>query len=40
MMTRDDLIREAQNRRGTLPALVLVYMALVGTLVATAYAIV
>lgn len=40
MITRDDLIREAQNRRGTLPALLLVYLTLVGTLLATAYAIV
>jgi len=40
MLTRDDLIREAQNRGGTFPALALVYLVLVGTLVATAFAIV
>lgn len=40
MMTRDDLIREYRNRRGTLPALFFVYSLLLGTMAATAFAIV
>lgn len=36
MLNRDDLIREYQNRRGTLPGLLVVYGALVGTMIWTA----
>lgn len=37
MITRDDLIREYEaRRRGGLPGLLLVYAAIVGTLLATA----
>lgn len=39
MLTKDDLIREYRNRSGSLPALLLVYGILVGTMVATAAAI-
>lgn len=40
MLTRDDLIREYRSRRGTLPALVLVYGMIVGTMAVTALSIV
>lgn len=40
MITRDNLIREYHARRGTLSALILVYMLLLGTLIVTASAIV
>ena len=40
MLTRDDLIREYRTRRGTLPALLCVYLLLIGTMAATAFAIV
>lgn len=40
MLTRDDLIRENRNRRGSLPALLMVYLIIVGTMAATAFAIV
>ncbi len=39
MLTRDTLIREARARGGSLPALVIVYMAIVGTMAGTAFAI-
>ena len=39
MMTRDKMIREARMRGGNLPALVLVYGVIVGTMVGTALAI-
>lgn len=38
-MTRDDLIREARNRGASWPALVLVYVILIGTMAVTASAI-
>ncbi len=34
-MTRDQLIREIQNKRGTLPALLGVYGLILGTMVLT-----
>ena len=40
MLTRDQLIREYRNRSGSLPALLLVYGIIVGTMLGTAYAIV
>lgn len=40
MLTRDDLIQEARARGGNLPALILVYGAIVGTMVGTAFAII
>ncbi|MEL6279299.1 MAG: hypothetical protein AAF661_09080 [Pseudomonadota bacterium] len=40
MLTRDALIREYRARAGTLPALLILYGVLVGTLVATASTIV
>jgi hypothetical protein len=40
MLTRDDLIREYRARKGTFPALLLVYLMIVGTLALTASAIV
>lgn len=40
MITRDTLIREARARRGTFPALLVVYLALVATMALTAAAIV
>lgn len=41
MLTRDDLIREYESRRrGGLPGLVLMYGAIVGTLLGTACAMV
>jgi len=42
MLTKDDLIREYETRvrRGNLPGLVLMYVAIVGTLLGTAAAIV
>jgi len=39
MLTRDDLIREYRARSGNLPALLIVYLALVGAMAGTAYAI-
>lgn len=39
-MTRDQMIREFQNRRGTLPALIGIYGLILGTMVATGYAII
>lgn len=39
MLTRDDMIREYKNRSGNLPALLLVYAAIVGTMAGTAFAI-
>ena len=36
MLTRDTLIREARMRGGNLPALVLVYGVILGTMVGTA----
>ena len=39
MLTRDQLIREYRARSGSLPALLLVYLAIVGTMAGTAYAI-
>lgn len=36
MLTRDQMIREYQVRRGTLPGLLVVYGALVGTMAWTA----
>lgn len=39
MTTRDDMIREYRNRAGTLPALLMVYGVLVGTLAMSASAI-
>ncbi|WP_274384718.1 hypothetical protein [Oricola indica] len=39
MLTRDDLIREYRNRSGSLPALAIVYLAIVGTMAGTAMAI-
>lgn len=38
MLTRDKLIREARMRGGNLPTLLLVYGAIVGTMVGTALA--
>jgi len=40
MITRDNLIREYHARRGSFSALLLVYLVLLGTLAATASAIV
>ncbi|GAB5505849.1 MAG: hypothetical protein Rhirs2KO_10120 [Rhizobiaceae bacterium] len=40
MLTRDTLIREARARGGNLPALILVYAAIVGTMAGTALAII
>ncbi|WP_299817676.1 hypothetical protein [uncultured Jannaschia sp.] len=40
MLTRNDLIREYRNRAGSLPALVLVYALIVGTMALTAMTIV
>jgi len=40
MITRENLIREYHARRGTFSAFILVYLLLLGTLVATASAIV
>ena len=40
MLTRDTLIREARVRGGNLPALLMVYVILLGTMVGTAFAIV
>jgi len=40
MITRDDLIREYRSRSATFPALLLVYLLIVGTLGLTAFAIV
>ncbi len=40
MLTRDTLIREARMRGGNLPAFVLVYALLLGTMFGTALAIV
>ena len=39
MLTRDDLAREARARGGNLPAFVVVYLAIVATMAATAMAI-
>ena len=39
-MNKDQLIREYQNRRGTLPALLGVYGLILGTMLATGYAII
>lgn len=38
MLTRDDMIREYRSRAGTLPALLLVYGVLVGTMALSASA--
>lgn len=40
MLTRDDLIREYRARGATLPALLVVYALLLGTMGATALAII
>ena len=40
MLTRDDLIREHRARRGTLPALLVVYLILIATMAGTALAII
>ncbi len=40
MLTKDALIRETRNRAGTLPALLVIYSLIVGTMVATGFAIV
>lgn len=40
MLTRDALIRETRNRAGTLPALLVIYVALVATMAGTAMAII
>lgn len=40
MLTRDDLIREYRARGATFPALLLVYLIILGTMGATAFAIV
>ena len=40
MLTRDDLIREARTRGGNLPALLLVYMAIIGAMLGSAFAII
>lgn len=40
MLTRDDLIREARQRGGSLPALLLVYASLIGAMVLSACAII
>ena len=40
MLTRDDLIREARNRAGNLPTLLLVYLAIVATMAGSALAII
>lgn len=40
MLTRDQLLREARVRRGNLPGLLVVYLALVATMAWTAMAIV
>ncbi|MGR3322548.1 MAG: hypothetical protein ACU0DK_11500 [Pseudooceanicola sp.] len=40
MLTRDDLIREYRNRGASLPAVLLVYLLLLGTMGATAFAII
>lgn len=39
-MTRDEMIRDTRTRAGTLPAVLVVYGILVGTLVATGMAMV
>ena len=39
MLTRDDLIREYRSRSGSLPALVVVYAAIVFTMAGTALSI-
>lgn len=39
-LTKDRLIREYENRRGTLPALLGVYGLILGTMLATGYAII
>ena len=36
MLTRDDMIRESQHRSGTLPGLLVVYGAIIGTMAWTA----
>ena len=40
MLTRDDLIREARARGGSLPALILVYLVLLGAMAGSALAII
>lgn len=40
MLTRDNLIREYRARRGTLPALLIVYLILLATMAGTAFAII
>jgi len=40
MLTRDDLIREYRTRSATFPALLLVYLIILGTMGATAFAII
>ena len=40
MLTRDQLIREYRARGATFPALILVYLVIIGTMGATAFAIV
>lgn len=40
MLTRDEMIRDERTRAGTLPSVLVLYGVLVGTLVATAMAIV
>ncbi|MEM8787461.1 MAG: hypothetical protein AAGE76_04285 [Pseudomonadota bacterium] len=38
MLTRDDLLKEVKARRGGFPALVIVYLILLGTMAGTAAA--
>ena len=40
MLTRDDLIRETRGRGGNLPALLLVYLVLLGAMAGSALAII
>lgn len=40
MLSRDDLIREARNRGGSLPGLLLIYLLIVATMAGSAAAII
>lgn len=40
MLTRDEMIRDARSRAGTLPAVLFLYSILVGTLVLTGMAVI
>ena len=40
MLTRDELVREYRARRGTLPALLIVYLIIIATMAGTALAII